>query len=127
MVSPASGTSVCSRTRLGQRDDGLGPAEHLAPCVGRREVDPDPAVVQLGGHDAGDLEERALVVVGHRDRPGEADAVLDDPPGSPAQSVTTRAASAMVNMPWAITSGSPTDCATRWFQWMTLKSPEAPA
>src|SRR4051794_3928248 len=47
-------------------------------------------------------------------------------PGSPAQSVTTRPASAIVNMPWAMTLGSPTEVATRSFQWMTLKSPEAP-
>jgi hypothetical protein len=30
-------------------------------------------------------------------------------------------------MPCAITSGRPTDVAIRWFQWMGLKSPEAPA
>ena len=48
-------------------------------------------------------------------------------PGSPSQSVTTRAASAIVNMPWAMTSGRPTDFAKRSFQWMRLKSPEAPA
>ena len=33
----------------------------------------------------------------------------------------------MVSMPWAITPGSPTSVATRSFQWMGLKSPEAPA
>jgi len=32
-----------------------------------------------------------------------------------------------VNMPWAMTSGRPTDVAKRSFQWMGLKSPEAPA
>lgn len=47
--------------------------------------------------------------------------------GSPAQSVTTRIASAMVNMPWAMTSGSPTSTANFSFQWIGLKSPEAPA
>ena len=45
----------------------------------------------------------------------------------PAQSVTTRAASAIVNIPWAITSGKPTARANRSFQWIGLKSPEAPA
>ena len=44
-----------------------------------------------------------------------------------AQSVTTRTALAIVNMPWAITSGSPTDVANRSFQWIGLKSPDAPA
>ena len=44
----------------------------------------------------------------------------------PAQSVTNRPAWAMVNMPWAMTSGRPTARATRSFQWMGLKSPEAP-
>src|SRR5207342_3387908 len=48
-------------------------------------------------------------------------------PGSPTQSVTTRPAVAMESIPWAMTSGSPTDRATRSFQWMTLKSPDAPA
>src|SRR3954471_16552092 len=48
-------------------------------------------------------------------------------PGSPAQSVTTRPASAMVNMPCAMTLGSPTAVAMRSFQWMMLKSPLAPA
>ena len=48
-------------------------------------------------------------------------------PGSPHQSVTTRTASAIVSMPWAITSGSPTDLAKRSFQWIGLKSPDAPA
>jgi hypothetical protein len=33
----------------------------------------------------------------------------------------------MVSMPCAMTSGRPTEVATRWFQWMTLKSPDAPA
>ncbi len=33
----------------------------------------------------------------------------------------------MVNMPCAITSGSPTDLANRSFQWIGLKSPDAPA
>ncbi len=33
----------------------------------------------------------------------------------------------MVSMPWAITSGRPTALAIRSFQWMTLKSPLAPA
>jgi hypothetical protein len=33
----------------------------------------------------------------------------------------------MVNMPCAMTFGSPTDVATRSFQWIGLKSPEAPA
>src|SRR6185369_7721017 len=47
--------------------------------------------------------------------------------GSPAQSVRYRPASAIVSMPCAITSGRPTDVAIRWFQWMGLKSPEAPA
>ena len=47
-------------------------------------------------------------------------------PGSPAQSVTYRPAWAMVNMPCAMTSGRPTDRAIRSFQWMTLKSPDAP-
>ena len=47
--------------------------------------------------------------------------------GSPVQLVTARAASAMVNMPWAITPGRPTEVATRSFQWIGLKSPEAPA
>ena len=32
----------------------------------------------------------------------------------------------MVNMPCAMTFGRPTDRATRSFQWMTLKSPDAP-
>src|SRR5262249_10473219 len=44
----------------------------------------------------------------------------------PAQSVTNRPACAIVNMPCAMTSGSPTARAMRSFQWMTLKSPEAP-
>ena len=44
----------------------------------------------------------------------------------PAQSVTNRPACAIVNMPCAITSGRPTDLAIRSFQWITLKSPEAP-
>ncbi len=48
-------------------------------------------------------------------------------PGSPAQSVTTRIAVAMVNMPCAMTSGSPTLVANRSFQWIGLKSPDAPA
>ena len=49
-------------------------------------------------------------------------------PGSPpASSATYRPACAMVNIPCAITSGSPTDLASRSFQWITLKSPEAPA
>ena len=48
-------------------------------------------------------------------------------PGSPAHSVRNRPASAMVSMPWAITSGRPTALAMRSFQWITLKSPEAPA
>ena len=48
-------------------------------------------------------------------------------PGSPTQSVTTRIALAMVNMPWAITLGNPTSVAKRWFQWIGLKSPDAPA
>src|ERR1039457_502867 len=47
-------------------------------------------------------------------------------PGSPVQSVTYRPAWAMVNMPCAITFGNPTDRAIRSFQWMTLKSPDAP-
>jgi len=29
-------------------------------------------------------------------------------------------------MPWAMTSGSPTALAIRSFQWMKLKSPDAP-
>ena len=33
----------------------------------------------------------------------------------------------MVNMPWAMTPGSPTPVAKASFQWMGLKSPEAPA
>ena len=37
-------------------------------------------------------------------------------PGSPSQSVTTRPAEAMVNIPCAITSGRPTSPATRSFQ-----------
>jgi len=44
----------------------------------------------------------------------------------PAQSVTKRPACAIVNIPCAITFGSPTDRAIRSFQWMTLKSPDAP-
>ena len=40
--------------------------------------------------------------------------------------MTTRTAEAIVNMPWAITSGRPTAWAKRWFQWIGLKSPEAP-
>src|SRR3954469_10896751 len=48
-------------------------------------------------------------------------------PGSPVQSVTTRIASAMVNMPCAMTSGSPTSLANFSFQWIGLKSPDAPA
>lgn len=48
-------------------------------------------------------------------------------PGSPVQSVTTRIASAMVNMPCAMTSGRPTSLANLSFQWIGLKSPEAPA
>jgi len=46
---------------------------------------------------------------------------------SPTQSVTNRPPCAMVNIPCAITSGSPTDLATCSFQWIGLKSPEAPA
>ena len=41
--------------------------------------------------------------------------------------VTTPEASAMVNMPCAMTPGRPTPVATRSFQWIGLKSPEAPA
>ncbi len=37
-----------------------------------------------------------------------------------------RPAWAMVNMPCAMTSGRPTDLAMRSFQWITLKSPDAP-
>jgi hypothetical protein len=48
-------------------------------------------------------------------------------PGSPAHSLANRPASAMVNMPCAMTLGRPTEVATRSFQWMTLKSPDAPA
>ena len=48
-------------------------------------------------------------------------------PGSPTQSVTMRPAEAIVSMPWAMTSGSPTALANRSFQWIGLKSPEAPA
>jgi hypothetical protein len=48
-------------------------------------------------------------------------------PKSPAQSVTNRPACAIVNMPCAMTSGRPTERAIRSFQWMTLKSPDAPA
>ena len=33
----------------------------------------------------------------------------------------------IVSMPWAITLGSPTEVAIRSFQWMLLKSPDAPA
>jgi hypothetical protein len=47
-------------------------------------------------------------------------------PASPAQSVTYRPACAMVNMPCAMTFGRPTDLAIRSFQWITLKSPDAP-
>jgi len=36
-------------------------------------------------------------------------------------------ADAMVNMPCAITLGSPTEVAMRSFQWIGLKSPDAPA
>src|SRR5579863_5487335 len=46
---------------------------------------------------------------------------------SPAQSVTNRPAWAMVNMPCAMTFGRPTERAIRSFQWITLKSPDAPA
>ena len=81
----------------------------------------------LGDH-AADLDHGALVVVGHHDRGGEPDRrIRSTAPGSPAHSVTNRPASAMVSMPCAITFGRPTDRATRSFQWMTLKSPEAPA
>ena len=48
-------------------------------------------------------------------------------PRSPSRSVTIRPATAMVNMPWAITLGRPTSRAKRSFQWMMLKSPDAPA
>src|SRR5687767_5183707 len=44
-----------------------------------------------------------------------------------AQPSTARAASAIVNIPWAITPGSPTEVATRSDQWIGLKSPLAPA
>ena len=47
-------------------------------------------------------------------------------PGSPAHSVTNLPACAIVYMPCAMTLGRPTERATRSFQWMTLKSPEAP-
>jgi hypothetical protein len=47
--------------------------------------------------------------------------------GSPTQPVTIRAATAIEYMPWAITPGSPTALATSSFQWIGLKSPEAPA
>ena len=40
--------------------------------------------------------------------------------------MTYRPACAIVNMPCAITFGSPTDLAIRSFQWITLKSPDAP-
>jgi hypothetical protein len=40
--------------------------------------------------------------------------------------VTVRPATAIVYMPCAMTSGSPTAVATRSFQWMMLKSPLAP-
>src|SRR5690606_4500867 len=48
-------------------------------------------------------------------------------PGSPTQSVTTRAARPIVSMPCAITPGSPTARAARSLQWIGLKSPDAPA
>jgi hypothetical protein len=47
--------------------------------------------------------------------------------GEPAHSVTARLTSAIVNMPWAITPGSPTLVAIRSLQWIGLKSPDAPA
>src|SRR5919106_4228346 len=48
-------------------------------------------------------------------------------PASPAQSVTTLATSAIVNMPCEMTPGRPTILANSSFQWIGLKSPEAPA
>ncbi len=69
----------------------------------------------------------AVVVVGHDDRLGELAAELDHLARPPAQMSTARAASAIVNMPWAMTPGRPTEVATRSDQWMGLKSPLAPA
>src|SRR5450759_2908841 len=47
-------------------------------------------------------------------------------PASPTQSLTTLITEPMVNMPWAMTSGSPTDLANRSSQWMRLRSRLAP-
>src|SRR3954471_21637945 len=75
-----------STPRSGQADDGLRPAEHPLAGAGRREIDADGAVrLVLHGDDAGHLEDGATcrrpVAVGHHDRLGEADAVLDDGAG----------------------------------------------
>ena len=86
-----------------------------------------PSGVGHLGDLAGQLDQRALVVVGHHDRPGEPDAVAAHRGRVPAQRVTSRPASAMVSMPCAITPGRPTAAATRSLQWIGLKSPEAPA
>ena len=47
--------------------------------------------------------------------------------GAPAQTATARPTRAIVNMPCAMTPGRPTLVAVRSFQWIGLKSPEAPA
>src|SRR5665647_459021 len=47
-------------------------------------------------------------------------------PASPTQSLTMLITEPMVNMPWAMTSGSPTDVAKRSSQWMRLRSRLAP-
>src|SRR5688572_16604863 len=81
VVRCASGVAVRSvALTSGELDDGLGAAEDLLPGGGDGEVDPDPAVVELGGDRGRDVDQRTGVVVGHRNGAGEAGAVLQDRP-----------------------------------------------
>src|SRR6476661_6396946 len=85
VVSVDRGTSCCSRTGRPppsvEDDDGQGAAEDLLAARGGRELDGDALRLRVGRlDDTGDLEVCAGVV-GHHDRLGEADAVLDDATG----------------------------------------------
>jgi hypothetical protein len=79
-------------------------------------------------HGARHLDLGAVLVVGHLHRLGEPGAELEHPVGGrPPTATPPRPARASVNMPWAITPGSPMPVATRSDQWIGLKSPLAPA
>src|SRR5688572_12269089 len=79
VVRCASGVAVSSvPLTSGKLDDGLGAAEDLLPGGGDSEVDPDPAVLELGGDRGRDIDHRAGVVVGHGHRPGESGPVFED-------------------------------------------------